>query len=141
MVYVKLVVLAVPALFFGRLLVLFVSFRRVAPLLGHVNEYTPLDTSTESAKARRIGAVLLKVSRYLPWRCRCLEQAIAGLILLRLHGLSGTIYFGVRKCTGKQMQAHAWLRCGNHLITGAAGHQWFSVIFTVASMARVKTCV
>lgn len=113
---------------------LFIPFRRTASMLGKIDAVTPVVpvTDAKSEKARRIGWVLLRLSRYLPWRCMCFEQALAGIMLLKVYCLDGTIYFGVKKGAPK-MTAHAWLRCGDQIITGAAGHEQFTVLFTVAT--------
>ncbi|MEM7134232.1 MAG: lasso peptide biosynthesis B2 protein [Chloroflexota bacterium] len=123
---------ALPILMISRLLVLLLPFRYTASLLGEVSREGAESTLKEPEQIERIGVILRWLSRYLPWRSMCFEQALAGMLMLKRRGLDGTIYFGVQKGP-EQMKAHAWLRCGNQIITGAAGRERFTVLFTVAS--------
>ena len=65
--------------------------------------------------------------KYLPWKAKCLAQALAGKLLLRKFGLPGTIYLGIKKDSGK-LEAHAWLICGSQFISGKEGHKKFTVV-------------
>lgn len=129
-----LVFQVLPALVCSRMLILFLPFRRLQPVLGSLNYVTSSDSSGEMGYVRikRIGIILCAVSKYLPWRSMCLEQALAGMMLLRCKGCSSTIYFGVHHFD-KTIKAHAWLRCGDQIVTGAAGRECFTIVFTVAS--------
>lgn len=69
-----------------------------------------------------------------PWASTCLVQALAGLLLLRQRGVSGTLYLGMaRQPNGPEsMSAYAWLRCGSVIVTGAAGREHHTVIAAFA---------
>jgi hypothetical protein len=68
---------------------------------------------------RRIGWALNAVGSRVPWRCRCLERAIAGKLFLRVRGHPSTIHLGVsRPEPGECIEAHAWLRCGGVPVVG-----------------------
>lgn len=123
---------AVPMLTLSRLLVLLIPFRRTASLLGVINQETPTEFGANAKNAQRISSILRQISYLLPWRSMCFEQALAGMMMLKLRRLDGTIYFGVQK-DAQQMKAHAWLRSGSQIITGAAGHERFTILFTVAT--------
>lgn len=72
-----------------------------------------------SAELRKIGWSLTAVGRRVPWRCKCLERAIAGAMMLRLRGRPATLFLGVaRSEPGGTFEAHAWLRCGCFPVVG-----------------------
>jgi hypothetical protein len=43
-------------------------------------------------------------------------------------GLPATIYFGLAKESENQLMAHAWVRCGESIISGKAGMERFTVV-------------
>ena len=72
------------------------------------------------------------VARHLPWDCTCLAQALAGKAMLRVRGVPSTLYLGLAKTGEVQLQAHAWLRCGERILTGWQEKGRFTVIATFA---------
>jgi hypothetical protein len=132
----RLLAEAVFCLALARLSVLTVPFRRLSRRLGtHGRE-----SSTEAHAAptvRVLGEIvwsLQAASRRLPWRCACLEQGIAGKIMLRRRGIASTLYLGVAReaQAGSAAAAHAWLRSGHFVVTGAAGRERYTVVATFA---------
>jgi hypothetical protein len=81
-------------------------------------------------QAARIGWAVRAAARRQPWDSTCLTQAIAGAVLLRQRGIHSTFYLGVTKelAAPKELVAHAWLRCGETILAGAAGHERFTVV-------------
>jgi len=117
----------------ARLAILILPFRRVSPYLGR-------QMARSSEEAGAVPAVLLDciswalvtVSRHLPWDCRCLTQALAGKAMLRRRGVSSTLYLGLAKSNEAQLKAHAWLICGERVLTGQQGMAGFTVIASFA---------
>ena len=70
-----------------------------------------------------------------PWDSNCLARAIAGKRMLWSRGLSSTLYLGVKKGDPKSLEAHAWLRCGEKIVTGVSGHDQFIVVATFAEIS------
>ena len=106
-----------------------VPFRRLAPYLGR-----HMQGSTE--KAQRADGLRLEVhravgraARYLPWPAKCFSQAIAGKLMLRRRGVASTLCLGVKK-GGEELEAHAWLRAGGFVVTGARGMAGFTIVAT-----------
>jgi hypothetical protein len=117
----------------ARAAVVLLPFRWIAPRLGEVNRETPDELSpAEMALARRTGGMVRRASRYTFWQSNCLAQAIAAAIMLRRRRVATTLYLGVM-LREKRLEAHAWLRGGAEILTGAAGRQRFRVISTIAS--------
>jgi len=115
----------------ARLLVLTVPFRWLAISLGKPtaesgNRSVPADL----ARARLIGQAVRSAANSTPWESVCLPQAVAAQWMLKRRRIAATLYLGVAKDEGKpeKLSAHAWLRCGDLILTGAAGHRQFTVV-------------
>jgi Transglutaminase-like superfamily len=52
---------------------------------------------------------VLTVSRYLPWRSVCFDQAVAAHEMLRRRGIPADLVYGVRS-SQQGLDAHVWLR-------------------------------
>lgn len=117
--------LATLFLCFCQFLIIFIPFAKYYPFFEDKQKKDTGKTSDE--KILIVRKALLRGVKYLPWDGKCLVQALAGKMLLRKFKMPGTIYLGVAKNTGK-MEAHAWLMCGNHFISGKEGHKNFTVV-------------
>jgi len=113
--------------------VLTLPFRTIAARLGT----TPITSATHLASAQvvpaqQIGWAVRTVARYTPWDSNCLAQAIAAKTMLRLRRIPSTLYLGVAKkvTDPAQLEAHAWVTYGDQVLTGAPGHERFTIIAT-----------
>jgi len=114
-----------------------VAFRRLTGGLEH-QAFTPATrevTPAQREQAITIGRLVASAASVTPWQSRCLVQALVTCRLLAARGIPGQFCLGVRKgCdvsadpTG--FAAHAWLQCGDAIITGAAGHEEYAVVST-----------
>jgi hypothetical protein len=50
--------------------------------------------------------------------------------MLQRRGITSTLYLGVDHGEEKWLDAHAWLRCGEVIVTGGAGAERFRIIST-----------
>lgn len=117
----------------ARLALMVVPFRRIAPYLGRQQCETPLaEASGQPASLCRIARAVSRVSPHTPWHNACLVQAIAAKMMLRRRGIPSTLYLGVMKHAATGFAAHAWLRSGGVVLTGALGRERFTVISTFA---------
>lgn len=124
----KLIIEAIFYLGWARILKA-LPFQRVAPLLG-----TPMkDTST--AERPSDGPVLQKISlaihtasRQTWWESMCLVKAIAAQKMLERRHIDSTLYLGTSRDDSGRMIAHAWLRSGSFIITGAEERDRFTVV-------------
>lgn len=66
------------------------------------------------------------VSRRLPWRCVCLEQALGARRILRWIGVDSRLQLGVAK-DGEKFAAHAWLEVSGRIFVGGAQSRRFHV--------------
>ena len=51
-------------------------------------------------------------------RSDCFPQTIAGRALLRREGYASTIHLGVERVGDDALSGHAWLTCGDEVVTG-----------------------
>ncbi len=115
----------------ARLILIFAPFKKIAPLLGHLNKDEPsLSTTENKFTLTHLSLAIARACRYSFWRTQCFEQALAAKIMLRRRGIHSTIYFGVKHVDNgnKTIAAHAWIESEGITLTGAMGKDSFSII-------------
>jgi hypothetical protein len=121
------------ALAVARLAMACLPFRRIASWLGEPGTATPATAGAdEVVLAKEIGQAIGRLGGIVPWDGRCLAQALAAQGMLRRRGLEGTVNFGAGRGEAGQFCAHAWLRFGPCIVTGALGRQRFQTLTTLA---------
>jgi len=122
------------ALAIGRLMLFFLPFRRIATWMGvTMGESPPAVLPMQQAAALEIGWAVRTMANRLPWRNVCFPQALAALWMLKWRRIPATVYFGVMRDENRTLSAHAWVRSGQQLLTGANGHEQFTVVAKFAS--------
>ena len=102
-----------------RLLILTVGFRRFAWLQGWFMAETLRGAApAERRLASEIGFAVRRMADHTPWQSACLPQALAAQRMCRRRGLGSTLYLGVAGSGDAELEAHAWLRCGDAVLTG-----------------------
>jgi hypothetical protein len=76
----------------------------------------------------RLSWAVAAVARHVPWRADCLIQAMAANRWLRRYGIMPDFFVGVDKEAGGALLAHAWLMCGDRLLTGPGYERFHAVI-------------
>ena len=66
----------------------------------------------------RVGRAIARTSHRLPWRTDCLVQALAAQRWLRRLGLDSRMTLGTPVSGNGSFEAHAWLTCGDKVVTG-----------------------
>ena len=88
--------------------------------------------ANEMREAREVAWAVAAASRFTPWSSTCLVQVLAAQRLLQQRSIPGAFYIGAAAgeegATLAGLEAHAWLRCGEHFITGRSGHERFTVV-------------
>jgi hypothetical protein len=82
---------------------------------------------------KQIGWAVGVMSRHTWWDSKCLAQAIAAQWMLRRRAVPGTLYLGMSKDGAQDLIAHAWVRSGHVILTGASRQRWFTVVSTFAA--------
>lgn len=70
--------------------------------------------------AARIGRAVLTAARHIPWQAACLPQALTAKLMLGLRGEGSTLHLGAKLEESGDLAAHAWLTCGDMVVTGSA---------------------
>jgi hypothetical protein len=120
---------AVASLLVARLVLVFVSFQRIARWLGAF--VPPTDPRAVQAKvhveqdaplAREIGWAVTRAARYVPFKAVCLPQAMAARVMLNRRGVKSVMHFGAargdNRNEAKPFEAHAWLDAVGVEVTG-----------------------
>ena len=111
-----------------------IPFRLIAPRLGqHMLESTEDIIPAEQSQNKRISWAIEKISTRIRWGRNCLVQTVAAKHMLKHRGIHSTVYLGVAHNSEQGLLgAHAWLRSGNLIVTGAPEHHYYQVISTFA---------
>lgn len=115
---------------FYRAQVLMVSSKKLEKKWGERGaESAETDTRENYWQAYRISKEVTRVADKTPWESKCLVQALTAQYLLRRKGIKSTLYLGVGKEEETQkMIAHAWIRVGEHFVTGGDGSKTYAVV-------------
>ena len=102
-----------------RFMVLYLPFKYVKKRLGVPKKESAKEESVEVYRlAKEIRGGVLLVCKYTPWESKCLIRAMLVQHFLKRKKIATTIYLGVNKDDLNNMKAHAWIRCGEMIVTG-----------------------
>lgn len=105
----------------------YISHKMLIASFGVAWHETPLDM--QDPAVQRIKLMMRRISYYLPLPSACLAQAMVAQYFLSKYSLGATLYVGSYFCKkSNKFFEHAWLRCGSVIVTGARGHQGYTVI-------------
>jgi len=111
----------------AKLVIVFMPFKKIASWMGQLQVESAHDLSS-TKMAIRIQHAIRRASKYTFHQSKCYDQALSAKALLGQSGLPATIYFGLAKENDNQLIAHAWVRCGERIISGKAGMERFTVV-------------
>jgi hypothetical protein len=100
----------------ARIMLLVMSFKKLAAVLSDEQQAERGDPDPELLE--RIGFAVRTAAANVPWRSDCFPQSIAAWMLLRHHGYGSTIHLGVERSGTDDLLGHAWLTCGETVVTG-----------------------
>lgn len=134
--------LAIEAYFLSgiiRLSILAIPFKRLRNHLGVHNVESPYQISSGEYEAvKKVSWAIKRVYRYTPWESKCLVQAMTAQKMLERRNICSTIYLGVNRDDSNTMTAHAWLRCGEIIVTGGYGKLMYK---GVTKFSNYKECI
>ncbi len=113
--------LAVASIVKARLVVMFVPVRKILQPVATWAGAQPTDTAKISWAVETAG-------RIVPTGSNCLVRAIAGREMLSRRGIGSQIRLGVAKNSPDLLRAHAWLECGDRIVTGEGEHRNFAAL-------------
>jgi hypothetical protein len=115
-----------------RAAILTISFKRLTRSLDHQKSKgeTIHLSDNEMKTALSVGQMITRVAAHTPWESACLAQSLTAQRMLQKRGIAGVFYLGVAKDKNveEKMKAHAWSQCGDVILTGAKGHEEFTVV-------------
>ena len=124
----------------SRAATLTLPFRWTVRLFALQPEAEPLpDNGRRNPAAVLVAWALRAAASRTPWQSTCLAQALAGARMLQRRKIACSIALGVARSaqTPESLEAHAWLSCGNEILTGAAGSDRYNVVARFALRAPV----
>ncbi|MBN1187692.1 MAG: lasso peptide biosynthesis B2 protein [Bacteroidales bacterium] len=112
-----------------RLILVILPFKKYATKLGEKDQETTDTLMPEwESYVVLVKDSIRRASRYNIVKPKCLAEAITAKKLLNKKQIPSTLYLGVAKDEKQKMIAHAWLRCGNIIVTGKQGMGKFTVV-------------
>ncbi|MDA3971870.1 MAG: lasso peptide biosynthesis B2 protein [Desulfobulbaceae bacterium] len=115
-----------------RVAILTIPFKWLTRSLDHAQNQRNLVIlmSQEVEMASLVSLSINRAAKYTPWKSACLAQALTAQYMLRKRHIPGLFFLGLRKNKDveQKMDAHAWSKCGDLMITGGKGHEGFTVI-------------
>lgn len=128
----------------SKFLIFTITFKRLAPGLGHAvgtTQWIPLLDRHQQTRTLQIGRVVKFAAEYTPWDSNCFPQAVTARLLLGLYRIPYALFFGLAHDTDATgaLKAHAWIVAGNVSVTGGASFHQFTVVgcFVAPGLARV----
>ena len=113
----------------ARLLIAIVPFNSLSSRLSGDRE--GVNDSTDPHLCARVGFVVAAAANNVPWRSDCFPQTIAARMLLKRYGYGSTIHFGVDRSSATEIRAHAWLSCGDTIVTGGEEIQRYTELHRI----------
>ena len=83
---------------------------------------------SNSKYIKTIQAAVYRADSILPWKSKCLTEAITTKRLLEGKNIKTTLFLGVAKDEQQKLIAHAWVRWGERIISGERGYEKFTVV-------------
>jgi len=114
---------AIVAVIKARVMVTFVPVRKILQTAAPHTEAVFPDTD-----AARIGWAVETAGRLVPTAKNCLVRAIAGRDMLARRGVSSRIRLGIAKNSSDTLNGHAWLECGDRIVTGEGEHRSYAAM-------------
>lgn len=107
---------------------LFFPFKKVAGWLGsaHGADATELNAQ-QRALVRQIDFSIRLCQRYAPWPTECYTTSLTAKKMLRRRKIGSVLYFGFGKDEHGKLKGHAWLKCGDMVVTGHCDFSQYQV--------------
>ena len=116
-------------LLYARILTLFYPFKKTASKMASpLNKQQEFRNKSEIVgEAIQLSQIVKSISKKVPFRAKCFEQALSLQILLKRKKIASDIVFGLHSKEEK-LAAHAWCICHGVTLSGEKGKEQFEVI-------------
>ena len=102
----------------ARIMLTVIPFHQLSARLSAKSHSPPIEPDQDLLQ--RITYAVSAAASNVPWRSDCFPQTIAARMLLKRYGHASTIHLGVDRVGEDGLDGHAWLTCGETVVTGAA---------------------
>ena len=89
-------------------------------------------------EAKNIRSIVMLICKYTPWESKCLVRALLVQHFLKRKKIASTIYLGVNEDDMNHMKAHAWIRCGEMIVTGQYEKDHFIQVANFSNQSLIK---
>ena len=120
----RLLVRAVFSLAMARLRLALTPFQKLATRLASEQGGSEPDPEL----VNRVGLAVSRAAANVPWRSDCFPQTIAARSMLKRYGYASTVHLGVDRVGADELLGHAWLTCGDTVLTGGADIDRFTEV-------------
>jgi hypothetical protein len=110
----------------SKLIILFFPFKFIASKIGSPQSETSFENQV-SGIVSDIHIAVMRGAKYTFFSSKCYDQALATTFMLKKRKIASTLYFGLHKVDA-QLSAHAWVRCGQFIVSGKHGHENFTPV-------------
>ncbi len=115
----------------ARIMLAVMSFSKLSARLSA--QTGPVRAEPDPEVLRQIGRAVSAAANNVPWRSDCFPQTIAARMLLKRHGFASTIHVGVERVGDDELTGHAWLTCGETVVTGDAELHRYTELHSLSS--------
>ena len=122
---------AVAWLAVARIMLIAMPFRRLAEKLS--SRKKSVSSEADPAVLSSVTWAISAAANNVPWRSDCFPQTIAARKLLRKHGYESTIHIGVERVGDSDLAGHAWLTCGEVVVTGGNDLDRYTELHTLTA--------
>lgn len=117
----------------SRSMLVFLPFKKIIPVLGSVGGKVLPQVTINEPLLSDIKLAIIRACRYSPWRTMCFERALTAKMMLKRRKFVSTIFFGVYKDPTNKLNAHAWVKTGEYVITGGGNLNYYTVLSSFSS--------
>ena len=114
----------------SKLALSFLSFSRIANMMGEVMGESSKECNNEKKELKIISDAIKISDRNIPMKTECYVQALTARLMINRRNQESTIYIGVMKNQDGETKGHAWLRSGQFIVTGKNRHEDYQIIAT-----------
>lgn len=118
----------------AKLMILFIPFKKIAARIG-VPKFESNFENQSNETVDEIRIAMIRGVKYVFFSSKCYDQALASTFMLKRRHISSTIYFGLNKIDG-QLSAHAWVRCGQVIVSGKKGYENYTPVAWFGTQAQ-----
>lgn len=101
---------AVFAMYMIRLLMVFVSMKKLSELFSAKNATSQPENET---RVKNIGTAVARANQLAFWKNQCIVKSLAGRLMLNRRNIASELFLGVALSEDKKVRAHAWLKAAN----------------------------